>query len=62
MDKHLAEPISFNLAAADAAAIKDLLQTTDKNLRDALLAAARAAALRPFGHNIYISGLIEWRN
>ena len=62
MDKHLAEPISFNLAAADAAAIKDLLQTTDKNLRDALLAAARAAAVKQFGHNIYIRGLIEFTN
>ncbi|MHC1717540.1 MAG: [FeFe] hydrogenase H-cluster radical SAM maturase HydE [Acidaminococcaceae bacterium] len=62
MDKDLTSTINFDLAIADAATIKELLQTTDKNLRDALIVAARSAAIKQFGHNIYIRGLIEFTN
>ena len=62
MDKHLTEPANFQLATADAASIKELLQTTDSQLRNALLTAARATAIKHFDHNIYIRGLIEFTN
>lgn len=62
MEKHLTEPASFNLAKANTASMKELLQTNDKHLRDSLLNAARAAATTQFGHNIYIRGLIEFTN
>ena len=62
MDKNSTVFESFNLLKADAASLKALLQTTDKDLRDALLNAARAAAIKQFGHDIYIRGLIEFTN
>ena len=62
MDKNSTVFESFNLLKADAASLKALLQTTDKDLRDALLSAARAAAIKQFGHDIYIRGLIEFTN
>ena len=62
MEKHLTEPANLQLATADATSIKKLLQTTDSQLRNELLAAARATAIKHFGHNIYIRGLIEFTN
>lgn len=62
MDKNSTVFESFNFLKADAASLKALLQTTDKDLRDALLNAARAAAIKQFGHDIYIRGLIEFTN
>ncbi len=54
--------IFSNLAEASATNLKKILLTTDQKLHDALLAAARATALKQFGNKIYIRGLIEFTN
>lgn len=47
---------------ADPANLRELLLTSDQNLREALLATARATALKQFGNKIFIRGLIEFTN
>jgi len=54
--------IFSNLAEASATKLKEILLTSDQKLHDALLAAARATALKQFGNKIYIRGLIEFTN
>ena len=62
MNMHITLPAEFMPSTAEPAAIKALLQTTDMDLRDSLLFAARTSAIKQFGHNIYIRGLIEFTN
>ncbi|MGE4588584.1 MAG: [FeFe] hydrogenase H-cluster radical SAM maturase HydE [Acidaminococcaceae bacterium] len=62
MNMHITLPAEFMPSTAEPAAIKTLLQTTDMDLRDSLLFAARTSAIKQFGHNIYIRGLIEFTN
>ena len=62
MGKYLYEEKIANLNMADPANLRDLLLTSDQNLREALLAAARATALKQFGNKIFIRGLIEFTN
>jgi len=51
-----------NFSTASTVYLKELLQTSDQKLHNALLAAARAASLKQFGNKIYIRGLIEFTN
>ena len=62
MGKYLYEEKISNLNMADPANLRELLLTSDQNLREALLAAARATALKQFGNKIFIRGLIEFTN
>ncbi len=62
MGKYLHEEKISNLNMADPANLRELLLTSDQNLREALLAAARATALKQFGNKIFIRGLIEFTN
>lgn len=62
MEKQLYEEKIANLNMADPANLRELLLTSDQNLRDALLSAARATALKQFGNKIFIRGLIEFTN
>lgn len=62
MGKYLHEEKISNLNMADPANLRELLLTSDQNLHEALLAAARATALKQFGNKIFIRGLIEFTN
>ena len=62
MGKQLPDNIFTNINAASAAELKELLLTTDQQVRDALIAAARDTAIKQFGNKIYIRGLIEFTN
>ena len=54
--------IFSKLAKLSATNLKEVLVSTDQQLHDALLAAARNTALKQFGNKIYIRGLIEFTN
>lgn len=62
MGQQLPDNIFANINAASAAELKELLLTTDQQVRDALISAARDTAIKQFGNNIYIRGLIEFTN
>jgi biotin synthase len=52
----------LNFSTASTADLKEILQTSNQKLHNALLAAARTASLAQFGNKIYIRGLIEFTN
>jgi len=62
MGKQPPDNIFTNINAASAAELKELLLTTDQQVRDALVSAARDTAIKQFGNKIYIRGLIEFTN